>query len=156
MARLPVTITGKSNTKTLASCLKKSTLLTIWWECAGPSFKLRPLTSPMTLGLWTLAVPFWKIEKKNNNNSFFSFIAWVLWGINEKPLCNRKLLSQVEDTINMYSLNAQRFFIVAAVCFISLGVALKNAACISVMMAFRPLLHQSQGRTSKNSFSWWK
>lgn len=39
---------------------------------------------------------------------------------------------------------------------VPLRVPLKNVACVSVMMAFRPLLHQSQGRTFINSFSWWK
>lgn len=78
----------------------------------------------------------------------------MLWGINEKPLYNHKVLLQVKDTINIYSLNPQRFVIAAAVFVLApLRVPLKNVACVSVMMAFRPLLHQSQGRTFINSFS---
>ena len=72
----------------------------------------------------------------------------MLWGINEKPLYNHKVLLQVKDTINIYSLNPERFVIAAAVFVLApLRVPLKNVACVSVMMAFRPLLHQSQGRT---------
>lgn len=65
---------------------------------------------------------------------------------------NKKVFIQVEDTINIYSLNAQRFF--KSCCYMfglfSPGITLKNVACISVMMAFRPLLHQSQGQTFIN------
>ena len=65
---------------------------------------------PYDLGLWTLVVPPGRQRKEeNSNNSFSSLIAWVLWGINEKSLCNRKVLLQVEETINIYSLNAQDF-----------------------------------------------
>lgn len=75
--------------------------------------------------------------------------------MNKKYLCNPKVFIQVEDTINIYSLNAQRF--VKSCCYMfvwfSPGVALKNVACISVMMAFRLLLHQSQGQTFINPSS---
>lgn len=65
------------------------------------------------------------------------------------------MFTQVEDTINIYSLNAQRFFKSCCYMFVLLspGVALKNVACISVMMAFRTLLHQSQGQTFINPSS---
>lgn len=75
--------------------------------------------------------------------------------MNKKSFCNPKVFIQVEDTINIYSLNAQRF--VKSCCYMfvlfSPGVALKNVACISVMIAFRPLLHQSQGQTFVNPSS---
>lgn len=50
---------------------------------------------------------------------------------------NKEVFIQVEDTINIHSLNAQRFF--KSCCYMfglfSPGITLKNVACISVMMA---------------------
>ena len=75
--------------------------------------------------------------------------------MNKKSLCNPKVFIQVEDTINIYSLNAQRFFKSCCYMFVlfSPGVNLKNVACISGMMAFRPLLYQSQEQTFINPSS---
>lgn len=96
-------------------------------------------------------------NRKEKNFSFF--IIRVLWGLNERmderSLCNHKELIQREDTINIYSLNAQGFFIIMVMylfCF-SPKQLQKNVSCISVMLAFRPLLHQSHGQRSIDSSS---